>query len=55
MKLNISYKITHKETGALHAKGETSHCFTDKNMKLLRLKKEYPDIYEGLLNWSTEG
>lgn len=54
VKLNIKYEICHKESGALHATGETSHCFTDKNMKLLRLKKEFPDIYEGLLSWSKE-
>lgn len=54
VKLKISYKIYHKETNALHATGETSHCFTDKEMKLLRLKKDYPDLYEGLLAWSKE-
>ena len=54
VKLKIGYDIFHKETNALHATGETSHCFTDKNMKLLRLKKDYPDIYEGLMAWSKE-
>ena len=54
VKLKIGYEIHHKETGALHAKGETSHCFTDKDMKLLRLKKDYPDVYEGLMAWSEE-
>lgn len=54
IKLVISYEITHKETGALHAQGETSHCFTDKEIKLLHLKKLYPDVYTSLMEWNEE-
>lgn len=54
IKLTLGYEIRHKKTGDLHATGETSHCFTDKNMKLLNLKKEHKDIYESLLAWSKE-
>lgn len=54
VKLQIGYEIYHKETGALHARGESGHCFTDKDMKLLRLKKDYPDVYEGLKTWSEK-
>lgn len=54
IKLTIIYEIFHKETGQLHANGETSHCFTDDEIKLINLKKLYPDVYEGLQNWNEE-
>ena len=53
VKMKIGYKIYHKETGVLHSTGETSHCFVDKEMKLVRLKKEYPDYYDILNTWNS--
>lgn len=41
----VSYEMKDKD-GVLHAVGRSSHCFTDKEMKPVRLKKCYPDIYE---------
>ena len=54
IKLTITYEIVHKETGALHANGETSHCFTDSEIKLINLKKLFADVYEGLMKWNEE-
>lgn len=54
VKLQIGYEIYNKQTGDLHARGESGHCFTDKDMKLLRLKKDYAKVYESLKAWSEE-
>lgn len=45
-KMELQYKIVNKETGDVHAFGNTSHCFTDMNMKPIRIKKANPEIYE---------
>ncbi len=44
--LHVSYEIHNSETGELCAEGSSSHCFTDTNMKPIRTKKNYPDIYK---------
>lgn len=54
IKMRIGYRITDPD-GTLHATGETSHCFVDRNMRLVRLKKDYPDIYNPLLEWAEAG
>lgn len=51
IKLRLGYRIYNKADGRLHASGETSHCFTDSSMGLLRLKKQYEDIYLRLQEW----
>lgn len=45
-KIEIQYKILNKKTNELNAYGSTSHCFTDMNMKPLRIKRSHPEIYE---------
>ena len=42
----IAYEITKKETGELLASGSTRHGITDKDLKPMRIKKEFPEIYE---------
>ena len=45
--------IFNKETGEVILLGETKHCFTDKNLKPINLKKHEPHFsekYEKLLN-----
>ena len=44
--LDLEYKIISRKTGELCAEGSSSHCFTDTNMKPLRTKLKYPDIYK---------
>lgn len=51
LKMKLGYKIYNKETEVLHSTGETGHCFVDSNMKLIRLKKEYPDYYNAFMTW----
>lgn len=42
----IHYEIVRKETGEILVTGRSSHGFTDPNMVPLRLKKEFPEVYE---------
>lgn len=44
--LEIEYTIISKETGNVCVEGHSSHCFTDNDLKPLRTKKNYPDIYQ---------
>lgn len=46
VRFEIGYEVIDKETGELCAKGKTSHCFLDKDLNPVRLKKDYPDIFE---------
>ena len=43
--LHISYRIVKKKTSEICAEGESVHCFTDNDMKPIRIKHKYPDIY----------
>ena len=45
VKFEICYEIRHKDTKELLVTGKTGHCFVDKNMQPVRLKKDYPEIY----------
>ena len=49
LRFTLSYKIYSKDRTILHATGSSSHCFLDKNFKPVRLKKDYPMIYQTLL------
>lgn len=45
-RMTVTYRVLNKADGSLMAEGETVHCFTDLALKPVRVKKEYPDIYE---------
>lgn len=56
VKLVMEYKITNKETEELILTGETKHCFTDKDLKPVSLKKARTFMHEKfieLLNLSN--
>lgn len=46
VRMTIGYEITEKETGKLVLTGETKHCFTDRNLKPINLKKYNPEFSE---------
>ncbi len=48
----IQYKICDKKTGELRAYGTTSHCFTDSEMKPIRINKHNPEIHDVFNNIS---
>lgn len=42
------------EDGSLRNTADSSHCFTDVNIKPVMLKKSHPAIYEPLKKWADE-
>lgn len=46
VRLTMGYEITNKKTGDLILTGETKHCFTDMNLKPIRLQKQIPEFYD---------
>ncbi|MCH5257277.1 MAG: acyl-CoA thioesterase [Lachnospiraceae bacterium] len=41
--LELSYRITDKESGELRMLGSSKHCFLDRDGKIISLKKSYPE------------
>lgn len=46
VRLTMGYTITDKNTGNLVLEGETNHCFTDTNLRPVRLQKQTPEFYD---------
>ena len=50
MKFAMSYKIYSVDFQVLHNEAASEHCFVDMDFKPVRLKKEFPDIYEIMMS-----
>lgn len=46
--MKIGYEVKNVSTGELCTTGESTHCFFDKNLKLLHTRRKCPQIYEVL-------
>lgn len=46
VRLTVGYNVTNKGNGNIVLTGETKHCFTDTNLRPIRLQKTFPDIYD---------
>ena len=55
VRMTIKYIVTEKETGKIVLTGETKHCFTDKNLKPINLKKYAPSFHEKYESLVEEG
>ncbi|MBQ2937841.1 MAG: acyl-CoA thioesterase [Clostridia bacterium] len=44
VRMTIGYNVEDKKTGKIVLTGETKHCFTDKNLKPINLKKYAPEF-----------
>lgn len=52
VRMTVGYNVTDKKTGRTVLTGETKHCFTDKNLKPINLKKykkEFSDKFESIM------
>ena len=49
VRMTIGYEITDKKNGNIVLTGETKHCFTDRNLKPINLKKYAPQFHEKFL------
>ncbi len=45
VKFEMSYRIYSEDFSVLHNEATSSHCFVDFDFKPIRMKKEYPEIY----------
>ena len=48
IKMEISYEIHKKDGDVLCTTGRSGHCFLDKKMHPVRMKRCYPEIYQKL-------
>lgn len=48
VKFEMSYRIYSEDYSVLHNEARTSHCFVDFDFKPVRLKRDYPEIYEAM-------
>lgn len=48
VKMVVSYEITNKANGDLVMTAETKHCFTNTDLKPVRLKNAFPKAFEKL-------
>lgn len=56
VRMTVGYEVTQKSTGEIVLIGETKHCFTDKNLKPISLKKhkkDFNDKFQKLLEDSN--
>lgn len=49
--LDIEYRIVSRATGEICITGKSSQCFTDTNLKPVRTKHRYPEIYKALAEY----
>lgn len=52
VRMTVKYEIINKKTGQIVLLGETKHCFTNKELKPINLKKynkNFSEKFEGLL------
>ncbi|MCI7796543.1 MAG: acyl-CoA thioesterase [Lachnospiraceae bacterium] len=55
IRLVISYMIRQKETGEVIADGETSHCFLNREGKIVSLKKVLPETHAVFEAYTEKG
>ena len=51
LKMDIAYRVVDHATGVIRCTGESSHAFLDKEYKPVRMKRDYPDLYEMFMNY----
>lgn len=44
--LDVEYRIISKRTGNICVTGSSSHCFTNTELKPMRLKRNFPEVYD---------
>lgn len=52
VRMTVGYEVKEKETGKIVLTGETKHCFTNKNLRPINLKKynlEFSNKFQNLL------
>lgn len=55
VRFRVSYQVIGKETGTIHAVGESEHGFVNRSMVPVRMKKEFPQMYALLAAYVEKG
>lgn len=55
VKFGFEYEIYHAETGELCAKGASEHCFSDFDLKPVRINRTKPELYEAFYPYFPVG
>lgn len=50
VRLTMGYVVTDKKTSNTVLTGETKHCYTNIDLKPIRLQKSAPDLYEKFMS-----
>lgn len=50
--LHVSYRLVSRDTGEVCVEGGSSHCFTDTDLRVLRTKNKYPEVYDVFAKYS---
>ena len=50
--LHVSYRLVSRETGEICVEVSSSHCFTDTDLKVVRTKNKYPEVYDVFAKYS---
>ena len=48
IKMEVTYEIYHEDSDVLCTVGKTGHCFLDRDLKPIRMKRKYPELYAKL-------
>lgn len=54
-KFSVKYTVNNLTTGRLAVTAVTKHCFTDDKLMPVRLKKNYPEVYEKFSQYVSDG
>lgn len=46
VRMTVGYEVKDKKTGKIVLEGETKHCFTNKELKPVHLKKVAPEFHQ---------
>ena len=53
VRLDLEYEMTDKESGELRTRGTSTHCFLDREGRVISLKRDRPEIDERFRRLST--
>lgn len=54
LKFGVRYVVTSEDGAVVHATGSTSHCFLNRELRPIRVKRKYPEIYRRFTEHAEE-
>lgn len=54
LKFGVRYVISSEDGSVLHAEGYSSHCFLNRELRPIRVKRNYPEIYKRFAEHAEE-